>query len=59
MPAVFATAMLEAGKALTGEAQYTVPLALALDYAQAKRIEMEKTAPAKPAFESIVRNALK
>ena len=59
MPAVFATAMLEAGKALTGEAQYTVPLALALDYAQAKRIDMEKTGPAKPAFEKIIRAALK
>lgn len=59
MRAVFATAMLEAGKALTGEAQYTVPLALALDYAQAKRIDMERTAPAKPAFEKIIRDALK
>lgn len=59
MPAAFATAMLEAGQALTGEAQYTVPLALALDCAQAKRIEMEKTGPAKPAFETIVRRALK
>ena len=58
MPAVFATAMLEAGEALTGEAQYTVPLALALDYAQTKRIDMEKTGEAKPAFESIVRGAV-
>jgi Fe-S-cluster containining protein len=59
MPAVFATAMLEAGNALTGEAQFTVPLALALEYAEAKRMDIEKAGPSKPAFEQIVRSALR
>lgn len=59
MPATFATAMLEAGEALTGRAQYTVPLAFALDYAEAHGADTEKTSPAQPAFEQIVRGALK
>ncbi|QEL22980.1 hypothetical protein FQV39_10685 [Bosea sp. F3-2] len=59
MPATFATAMLEAGEALTGRAQYTVPLTLALDYAEASRMDIEKSGSAKLAFEEIVRSALK
>ncbi|QEL24820.1 hypothetical protein FQV39_21205 [Bosea sp. F3-2] len=59
MPATFATAMLEAGEALTGRAQHTVPLTLALDYAEASRMDIEKSGSAKLAFEQIVRRALK
>ncbi|CAH1655558.1 conserved hypothetical protein [Hyphomicrobiales bacterium] len=57
MPAAFATAMLEAGEALTGHAQYTVPLSLALDCAEAHRADIEKAGPAKPVFEQVVRRA--
>jgi Fe-S-cluster containining protein len=58
MPGAFATAMLEAGEALTGRAQYTVPLALALDCAEAHRADIEKPGPAQQTFEQIVRKAL-
>ena len=50
MPAAFATAMLEAGEAVSGRTQYTVPLALALEYAAAHRNELTKTYDAKTAF---------
>ena len=59
MPATFATAMLRTGEALSGHAQYTVPLALALDYAQANRAELERTYAPKAAFEQVVRAAVK
>lgn len=58
MPVAFATATLEAGEAVTGRAQYTVPLALALDYAKAHRAEIEKPGPAKQVFEQVLRRAL-
>ncbi len=58
IPAKFATAMLEVGEALTGRAPYTVPLALSLDYAGVNRMDLEKSGPAKLAFEQVVRRAL-
>lgn len=57
VPATFAGAMLAAGEALTGHAQYTVPLALALDCARANRTDLEKTGAAKQIFEQVVRGA--
>ena len=59
MQLAFATAMLEAGEAVTGRVQYTVPLALALDCAEAQRAEVEKPGPAKQTFEQILRKALR
>ena len=54
-PAAFATAMLRTAEALSGQAQYTIPLVLALDYAQAHRAELERSFDAKAAFTQIVR----
>lgn len=55
MPAAFATAMLQAGEALSGRAQYTIPLVLALDYAEANRDELERTYGSKVAFGELMR----
>jgi len=54
---LFAGAMLAAGEALTGHAQYTVPLTLALDSAASHRSDLEKTGAAQRVFEQIVRDA--
>lgn len=54
-PAAFATAMLAAGEALSGRAQYTVPLILALEYEQANRAELERTYDARAAIEQVAR----
>lgn len=59
MPATFASAMLDIGEALTGHAQYSVPLALALDCAEAQRKDIAKSCAARPTFEQLVRSALK
>lgn len=59
MPARFASAMLEVGEALSGSAQYTVPLVLALDYVQAHRGELERRYAPKAAFERILQSAVK
>ena len=53
-PAAFATAMLSAGEALSGRAQHTVPLVLALAYAQDHRGELEQTHDAKAAFGKVM-----
>ncbi len=50
MPAAFASAMLVVGKALTGRTQHTVPLVLALAYAQEHRDALEQTHDAKATF---------
>lgn len=49
-PARFATALLKAAEAISGRAQYTVPLVLALDYAGENREELARTHDAKTAF---------
>lgn len=54
-PASFATAVLEAGEALSGRPQYTVPLILALEYAEAHRAELMRTYDARAAVEQVVR----
>jgi Fe-S-cluster containining protein len=59
MLAAFATAMLQVGETLSGRVQYTVPLALALDYAEANREELERTYAPKATFEDVVRAAIK
>lgn len=53
-PARFATALLKATEALTGRAQYTVPLVLALDCAEEKREELARTHDAKTAFGTVM-----
>ena len=55
MPAAFATAMLQAGEALSGRAQHTIPLVLALDYAEANRDDLERTYDSKVAFGELMR----
>jgi Fe-S-cluster containining protein len=54
-PAAFATAMLKASETLSGRAQYTVPLVLALDYAAANRSDLERTYEAKVGFGEVMR----
>jgi Fe-S-cluster containining protein len=54
-PATFAGAMLEAGEALSGRAQHTIPLVLALEYAEAHRAELERTHDSRTAFGYVVR----
>ena len=54
MPARFATALLKAVEALNGSAQYTVPLVLALDYAEANRDELARPHDAKEAFGKVM-----
>jgi Fe-S-cluster containining protein len=53
-PAPFATAMLKAAEALTGRAQYTVPLVLALEQAEANRDELARTHDAKAVFGKVM-----
>ena len=55
MPAAFATAMLQAGETLTGCAQYTIPLILALDYVEANRDELERIYDSNVAFGEVMR----
>jgi Fe-S-cluster containining protein len=54
-PAAFATAMLAVGKTLSGRAQYTVPLVLALDCARESRTDLARTYDAKTAFGHVLR----
>lgn len=54
-PAAFASAMLSAAEKLSGRAQYTVPLTLALDYAVANRAELERSHDAKTGFGEVMR----
>ena len=54
-PAAFASAMLQAGETLTGRAQYSVPLVLALEHAEANRTELAKVRDAKAAFAEVMR----
>jgi Fe-S-cluster containining protein len=56
MPAAFATAMLQAGETLSGRAQYTIPLVLALDYADAHRDELERMYDSHVAFGELMRS---
>jgi Fe-S-cluster containining protein len=58
MPAHFATAMLRAAETLSGRVQYTVPLVLALDCANANRLNLERTYEPKTAFGTVM-NGLK
>jgi Fe-S-cluster containining protein len=54
-PAAFASALLKAAETLSGRAQYTVPLVLALDYAAANRSDLERTYEAKTGFGEVMR----
>jgi Fe-S-cluster containining protein len=54
MPLAPATATLKTAEALLGSPQYTVPLALALDYAAAHRAELERMFPAEKLFRRAV-----
>ena len=54
MPAVFATAVLEATESLSGRPQYTVPLVLALEYAAANDAELARTCDARTAFGQVM-----
>jgi Fe-S-cluster containining protein len=55
-PAAFATAMLLAAKQLLGPPQYTVPLILALEYAQEHRDTLERTFEARSAFGQVMQD---
>jgi Fe-S-cluster containining protein len=54
-PAAFASAMLKAAETLSGRAQYTVPLVLALDHAAANRGDLERTYAAKTGFSEVMK----
>ena len=54
MPLAFATAMLAVGETLSGRAQYTVPLVLALAYAEEHRAELEQSHDARAAFGQVM-----
>jgi Fe-S-cluster containining protein len=54
-PAAFASAMLKAAATLSGRAQYTVPLVLALDYAAAKRSDLEQSYDARTGFGEVMK----
>jgi Fe-S-cluster containining protein len=56
MPLAPATAMLDAATGLSGTPQYTVPLTLALVYAQTHRDELERTYPAESVFTQSIRS---
>jgi Fe-S-cluster containining protein len=56
--ATFATAMLDVGEALAGRPQYSAPLVLALEQAEAHRAELERLHEPRAVFERIVRGAL-
>src|SRR6185436_5557572 len=53
-PAPFATVMLQAAGQLAGQAQYTVPLVLALEYAREHRDTLERTCEARTAFGQVM-----
>jgi Fe-S-cluster containining protein len=50
-----ATAMLNAATGFLGKPQYTVPLTLALVYAQAHRDELQRTYPSESVFTQSIR----
>ncbi|MBI3408946.1 MAG: YkgJ family cysteine cluster protein [Planctomycetes bacterium] len=52
MPIAAAGATLQAGEKLTGTFQFTVPLVLALEYAESRRQELEQTFPARPLYQT-------
>jgi Fe-S-cluster containining protein len=54
LPLAPATAVLRTAAEALGEPQYTVPLVLALDYAEAHRAELERTYPARELFQRCV-----
>jgi Fe-S-cluster containining protein len=54
-PAAFASAMLQASEALSGHAQYTVPLVLALDHVAANRSDLEQSYDAKTGFGAVMK----
>jgi hypothetical protein len=47
--------MLKAGEALSGRAQYTVPLVLALEHAEKNRAELSQVHDAKVGFGEVMR----
>jgi Fe-S-cluster containining protein len=53
-PARFATALLNAAQALTGRTQYTVPLVLALECAEANKKNLTLTHDGKTAFSTVM-----
>jgi len=56
MPVRFASAMLATAEATLGTPQYTVPLVLALAYAEEKTDELERTFPAKTLVETALQH---
>jgi Fe-S-cluster containining protein len=56
MPVRFASAMLATAEATLGTPQYTVPLVLALAYADENKDELERTFPAKTVVETALRH---
>lgn len=52
LPIAAAGATLQAAEKMTGSPQFTVPLALALEYAQAHRQELERTFDAQDVYQS-------
>jgi Fe-S-cluster containining protein len=54
-PAAFASAILKAAETLSGRAQYTVPLVLAVEYAAANRGALERTYVAKAGFGEVMK----
>jgi Fe-S-cluster containining protein len=58
LPLAPASAALRTAGALLGAPQFTVPLALALDYAGARRDELERTYPSQELFSRAVRDLL-
>jgi Fe-S-cluster containining protein len=56
IPVRFASAMLATAEATLGTPQYTVPLVLALAYAEENKDELERTFPAKTVVETALRH---
>jgi Fe-S-cluster containining protein len=56
MPVRFASAMLATAEATLGTPQFTVPLVLALAYAEEKKDELTRTFPAKTVVETALRH---
>jgi len=56
MPVRFASAMLATGETMLGTPQYTVPLVLALAYAEENKDQLERTFPAQKVVETALRH---
>jgi hypothetical protein len=54
-PAAFAKAVLQAAEKLSGHAQYTIPLTLALEYVAANRDALERIYDAEAALGEVMR----